>query len=231
MARTEAVTSQIKATLRERRRAAQEGEPLGNLPFITVSRQTGAGGRSLARAILAEFEKQEGEPRFRGWSSYDEELCKTIVADPEIRVSLAELVAENYRSPGEDYVSVLLGGSFQDEIQKKIAATIRQLALVGKVILMGRGGVSITRDLASGVHIRLVAPRDTRVQRTMGNLGISEKEAARWVDDQDRSRARMVKSRFKQNIDDPLLYDAVWNTDTVPLDAIARYVTEMVRGK
>jgi cytidylate kinase len=102
---------------------------------------------------------------------------------------------------------------------------------VGKVILMGRGGVSITRDLASGVHIRLVAPRDTRVQRTMGNLGISEKEAARWVDDQDRSRARMVKSRFKQNIDDPLLYDAVWNTDTVPLDAIARYVTEMVRGK
>jgi len=179
MARPEAVTSQLRAALRERRRTGQDREPSQALPFITISRQAGAGGRSLARAILAAFEEWEGEPRFQGWSSYDEELCKTIVADPEIHVSLRELVAEDYRNPGEDFVAVLLGGSFQDEIQKKIAATIRHLALMGKVILMGRGGVSITRDLASGVHIRLVAPRDTRVQRTMGALRISEKKAAR----------------------------------------------------
>ena len=62
-------------------------------------------------------------------------------------------------------------------------------------------------------------------------FSISEREASRWVDDQDRSRRRMVSSRFGKDIDDPLLYAAVWNTDDLSLEVIARCVSEMVREK
>jgi hypothetical protein len=65
----------------------------------------------------------------------------------------------------------------------------------------------------------------------MAGFDISEEKAGRWVDDQDRARARMMKSRFKQDIEDPLRYDATWNTDHVPLEAIARWTREMVLGK
>jgi cytidylate kinase len=221
----------LAANFRERRQAAKEGERRGELPFIAISRQTGAGGESLARAIVAEFERHPGEPALQGWSSFDRELCETIVSDPDLSVSLTELVTEDYRTRAEDFVSVLLGKSFQEEVQKKISVAVRELALVGRAILVGRGAVCITRDLAPGVHIRLVAPRDVRVNRMMGLFSITEQEAVRRVDQQDRSRTRMVRSRFKKDIDDPLLYDAIWNTDSVSLEVLARCVLEMVRER
>ncbi|MGI9592920.1 MAG: AAA family ATPase [Myxococcota bacterium] len=221
----------LTAHFRERRRAEKDKPRRGELPFITISRETGAGGQSLARAILAEFERHPGEPSLQGWSSFDQELCETIVSDPELNVSLTELVTEDYRTKAEDFVSVLLGKSFQEEVQKKISVTLRELALVGKAILVGRGGSCITHDLAPGVHIRLVAPRDVRVQRMVELFSISEEEAARRVDQQDRSRAKMLKSRFKRDIDDPLHYDAIWNTDRVSLEVLARCVLEMIRER
>lgn len=211
-----------------RPRAGEAAAGSGGLPFITVSRQAGAGGRSVARAILAELEKRGDESTFRAWSSFDEELCKMIVSDPDLRVSFRELVTEEYRTRAEDFISVMLGKSFQDDVQAKIAVTIRHLAQLGKAILIGRGAVAITRDLARGVHIRLVAPRDLRIQKMMKSFEISEGKAVQWVDEQDRSRARMMRHRYKLDIDDPLLYDAVWNTDSVAPRVIASCVVEMV---
>jgi hypothetical protein len=231
MRRIEALSGHLKAAARERRQASDEAGPLGELPFITLSRQAGARGGSLARAILAEFEKHAGEPRLQGWHSFDEELCRMIVSDPEINVSFRELITEDFRTRAEDFVSVMLGKSFQDDVQKRISVTLRQLALAGKAILIGRGGVAITRDLAPGIHIRVVAAREGRVRHMMESFDIPEKEAARWVDDQDRARARLMRSRFKRDIDDPLLYDATWNTDTVPLEVIARWAVELVLSK
>lgn len=231
MRRIEVLGARLKATARERRREAGRAAELGELPFITVSRQAGARGGTLARTILAEFEKHAEVPRLQGWHSFDEELCRMIVSDPELNVSFHELVTEEFRTRAEDFVSVLLGKSFQDDVQRKIAVTLRQLALGGKAILIGRGGGAITRDLAPGIHIRLVAERESRVRHMMESFDISEKEAARRVDEQDDSRARLMKKRFNLDIEDPLLYDAVWNTDRVPLDRIARWAVEMVLSR
>ncbi len=213
------------------RRERETVDRRGELPFITISRQAGAGGRSLAKAILEEFERHPGEPVLQGWSSFDRELCEMVATDPELNVSLTELLTEEYRSRAEDYVAVMLGKSFQDEVQKRISVAIRELALVGKAIVVGRGGACITRDVRPGVHVRLVAPRDSRVERMRESFAVSEKEAARWVDEQDRSRAKMMKSRFGEDIDDPLLYHTVWNTDRTSFEMIARSVCELVRGK
>ncbi len=227
----ESLRSQIRAAAHERHRARAQAPELGTIPFVTVSRQAGAGGRTLAGAILEEFAKRETEPQLQGWSTFDEELCSMIVSDPELNVSFRELVTEDYRTRADDFVSVLLGKSFQDDVQKKIAVAVRQLALAGKAILIGRGAALITRDLERGVHLRLCAPIEARVQHMSGAFDISETEAARWVKEQDRSRARMVKSRFGRDIDDPLLYDAVWNTDRVPMPVIARCAAEMILSR
>ncbi|MGI9592133.1 MAG: AAA family ATPase [Myxococcota bacterium] len=231
MGPVEALRGHLRAALRERQQAAKKQLPLGELPFITISRQAGAGGRSLASAILAEFEKHPEEPRLQGWHSFDDELCQLIVSDPELNVSFNELITESFRTRSEDLVSVMLGKSFQDDVQQRISVTLRNLALAGKAILIGRNGVAITRDLAPGIHIRLIAARESRVRHMMGGFEISEEKAGRWVDDQDRARAKMMKSRFRQDIEDPLRYDATWNTDYVPLEAIARWAVDMVLGK
>jgi cytidylate kinase len=89
------------------------------------------------------------------------------------------------------------------------------------VIIVGRAGASLTRHLPGGLHLRLVASLPARVRRMMAVKDVSEKEARRAVAERDRARADLVESYFHRDINDPLLYDMVWNTETMAPDVIA----------
>ena len=204
----------------------------GRDPFITISRQTGAGGHTLALDILDEITKQKRDPIFEGWKMFDEELCKRVVEDPELKVSMNALLGEEYRSQMEDLLDeILIGLTPQEVIVKKIFDILRTLATFGRSILVGRGGACLTRDLPLGIHVRLVASPSSRIQRMMKLMNLSEAKARELVAKQDTARAQLVKTYFHKDINDPLLYDVIWNTDTVPLPEIARSVVNLVKAK
>jgi cytidylate kinase len=190
-----------------------------------------AGGHTLAAAIQTVM-KQEPSPLFRDWQVCDQEICRIVAEEPGIQVYYQELLSAEYHSNIEDFLRELLTGeSPQDLINKKIFKLIRTLAVCGKVILVGRAGCLVTRDLVLGVHVRLVAPLETRIKRMRQLLQLDEKRARATVREQDQARARLVKVYFGQDIENPLLYDAVWNTETVPVEEIARSVVAMVRDR
>jgi len=51
------------------------------------------------------------------------------------------------------------------------------------------------------------------------------------IKEQDKGRSRLIKNFFNRNIDDPLLYDTLWNTDTVCIEEIARLLVGMIKDK
>jgi cytidylate kinase len=204
---------------------------MGRFPFVTISRQTGAGGHSLAEALLGAI-RQEREALFHGWQMFDHELCKQLVQDPKLHVSMQALLTEEYHSQIEDLLfNMMLGDTPQDIVVKKIFQTVRTLATVGKAIIVGRTGACITRGLLLGVHVRLVASEPSRIRRMMQLLRVSEQEAREVVQKQDRDRARLVRDYFHRDINDPLLYDVTWNTDTVSLEAIAGSLITLIKDK
>lgn len=201
-------------------------------PFITISRQAGAGGHSLATALLKEIERRVADPLFRDWQVFDNELCHLVMRDEHLKVTLDSLMTEKFRTEFEDFWAAFLGTeSPQLTVAKKVCECIRTLAKVGKVIVVGRGGACLTRDLKTGVHVRLVAPFEARVKRIMELRQVREAEAKRLVEEWDHSRAKLIKTYFSRDIEDPLLYDVTWNTDQVPMEMIARAVVEMVCRK
>ncbi len=207
------------------------GNQKGEAPFVTISRQAGAGGNSLAAAILEELDVLD-IPMAKGWQKFNQELCHKIAAEPGMNVYLERLVNLECRPEIEDMVSEVLAGTApQDSVNKKLFEWIRALAIKGKAILIGRGSVCLTRDLPLGVHVRLVAPVEMRIKRISELLGLGEKKAKDFVAEQDQSRTRLMKTYFGKQIDDALLYDAVWNTGTVPMGQIARAVAMMVEKK
>ena len=198
-------------------------------PFVTVSRQTGAGGHTLARVLLQAMDKED-DPLFQGWQVFDRELCEKLMEDPKLRVSTQSLLTEEYRSEIEDTIFSILGGETpRYAVVKKLFETIRTFATLGRVIIVGRAGMCVTRGLPDGVHLRLVASEATRVKRMMGLLQVSEKEARETVYKQDRDRARLVRDHFSRDIHDPLLYDVTWNTETVSFEAIAAPVIALIK--
>ncbi|MBI4597711.1 MAG: cytidylate kinase-like family protein [Candidatus Omnitrophica bacterium] len=190
-------------------------------PFVTISRQAGAGGHTLARVLLQQMQ-QEDDPLFHGWQVFDRELCEQLIADPALRISMQALLSEEYHTDIEDAIYSLLGGeSPQYVVVKKLFETIRSLAAMGRVIVVGRGGMCVTRGLPDGVHVRLVASEATRLQRMRTLVETTEREAKELMARQDRDRARLIADYFHRDIDDPLLYVMMWNTDAAPMEAIA----------
>jgi len=101
------------------------------------------------------------------------------------------------------------------------------MATFGKVIIIGRAGCCITESLPLGIHVRLTASLKNRVEK----MGSVRGDSLRSVQHFDRDRAKLVRIHFRRDITDPLLYDAIYNTDRLPLDLIAQIILSIVNTK
>lgn len=220
----------VRQFLVERR--DMEDLPEYGFPFVTISRQAGAGGHLLSYVILSEFLKFKGATLFEGWHVFDKDLCEVVAKDPQLQGSMEVLVAEKYRSEFREFIeSLFTGQSRQYLLYKTTFKVVRMLAVIGKVIIVGRGSALVTADLPQGIHIRLVAPKNSRVVWMMKRFKLSKEVANKAIDKQDADRRKLIKLFFQRDIDDPLLYDAVWNTGKVPLEVITRATVDMLRER
>jgi len=210
----------------------QTDRHLDHYPFITISREAGAGGHELATAIQERMSIKGYSDLFKGWELFDYDLCKAIADDPSFHVSLQALLAERYHSDVHEFLAGFKSSPDEDlHMYREIFSITKALAELGKVILVGRGGVNVTRNQPGGIHIRLVAARESRIQRMATFLEIPEEDAEQVMDHQDKDKARLVKSFFARNISDPSLYDEVWDTTQTPMTELADKAIELVQEK
>ena len=87
---------------------------------------------------------------------------------------------------------------------------------------------SLVADMPLGIHIRLVAPENLRVERMAKMLEITTREAAKKIKQQDDDRHRLVNDFFGKDIESPHLYDAVFNTERLAVSDIADAVADLV---
>lgn len=201
-------------------------------PFVTISRQAGAGGYRLADELLVVFAQQDDQDIFGGWQVFDQKLCEIVASDPGFSKSLDSLMSEEYRHPTADIVhSVLRSSLDQDYVMGRVFRVVRALASIGKAIIVGRGGAQVTAGMSPGVRMRLIADADARVEGVMAHYGLDRKQARTHAKKLDASRARLIKAHFDADIDDPTQYDIVWNTTTASTEDIAHAVVALVRHR
>ena len=174
-------------------------------PFITISREAGAGGLTLAKALVTRL--NELQPGQRAWQSFDRELIEKIAADHKIA---QELIASLVDSSHNWLTEFFSGLSLRDDptpsevrVFHSIAATVRALAQAGRVVMVGCGAGFITGNMPGGIHIRLVAEWDFRVRYMARLLNISQEKAAREVHHRDTNRTAFFKRFFPDTPLDP----------------------------
>jgi len=111
------------------------------------------------------------------------------------------------------------------------AQTTLHLAKVGNVILIGRGANIITAKLDGVFHVRLVAGLESRIRHIQEADHLGPKDAQAFVEREDVGRRRYLRRYYKRNIDDPLLYHLVINTDLMSYEAAASLIGECALGR
>ena len=195
---------------------------------VTISRQAGAGAWIVARELAARLDQcaPAGEVK---WTVFDKELVEHVLDDHNLPKKLVSFMPEDRVSMLDDMVTELLGLHPPSwNLARATSDTILRLAAVGNVILIGRGANVITMKLPHMVHVRLVGSQEVRIQRVMEYLKLERRAAVEFVEKADRGHNRYLREHFKAEIDNPLLYDLIINTDRVACERAAKLIADVL---
>ena len=214
---------------------ANDGGPSGeddHRPFLTISRQPGAGAWTLARRLVERL--NASDPGGPPWTCWDKELVEKVAGEHHISSDLVQSLGERSRSWLEDALAGLSNrAEYADEftVYRRVAQTIRALAQAGRVVIVGRGGVHITRGMPGGIHLRLVAPLPYRVASMARSLGMPESKAAGVVHDMERARVAFHHRYWPREPLIPEAFTAVLNTEAIGELRLCEWLATLVSSR
>ena len=153
---------------------------MGNI-IINIGRQFGCGGLEVARVLGQKL----------GIPVYDNELITKAAQDSGFSENLFKENDETrhffslktvFSGPfGRDYTS-------ENELFKIQSETIREIALKGNAIFVGRASDYVLRDFDCCLNIFITAPKKARIRRIGERLSLDAKEAWALIQKKDKSR-------------------------------------------
>lgn len=199
-------------------------------PVITISREYGCPAKLIASKlseVLSEVKDDSGNKYPWKWYSKEilEESARRLQMDPsEIKYVF------DYEKKGalEDFFKSFSHYYNSDKkIRATIAHVIRDIATQGHSIIVGRGGIAITRDMANSLHINLVAPLEWRAVRISERYNLSLEKARETAEDIDKKR-REFRDYFQGKNTDYTFPDATFNCMTLSVNEIVASIVKMV---
>ena len=163
---------------------------------------------------------------------FDKNLVEQVLADHKLPREIARYMPEDRVSQIRDMVEEMLGLHPSSwTLLRQSTETIRHLAELGNVILVGRAANVITANLENVFHVRLVGSIAARVKLLEEFFKMNHKAALQLMKKEDRGRRSFLKRHFHKQIDDPLLYHLVINTDRLSYEEATRLIGNAVLDK
>jgi CMP/dCMP kinase len=201
------------------------------MPVVTISRQYGAGGSSVAALVAAGI----------GAEVLDKKLIEQVAAKLALLPSEVEEETERPRTAIESLIrsfSTLEPGMgagwappYPDPLfdpRKEIIALteqqIHEAANGGNVVIVGRGAGFLLKDLPGVLRVFLWAPNAVRMKTLVARFGYSEAEAAKRMHETDSNRAAYARQLYGRNWTDPEGYDLTVNTARIGYEATAQMI-------
>jgi hypothetical protein len=216
----------INTQLQPHGHAVTAAEPGLRWRAVTISRQTGSGAHTVGETLATLLQPHTSKDA-RPWTVFDRNLVEKVLEDHHLPQRLARFIPEDKASAITETVDELLGLHPPSwTLIRQFTDTILRLVELGNVILIGRGSVVVTGEAKDVFHVRLVGSLEKRVARIQETNHLDKAAALDLIRREDRGRERYLKKHFKADIDDPLLYHMVINTDLVPYDEAARIIAD-----
>jgi len=184
------------------------------MPVITVSRQLGSLGDEISQKVaqILHYEFIDKEKIAKALATYgfpEPELEKFDEKKPPVWDSL--------------------------QIQRRkflhfLQAVIFDFAQKDNVIIAGRGGQVLLKNLPGVLHVRVLAPLEDRIRRMSEQGGGDEKQALRVLRRSERDSAGFIRSFFDVDWNDPALYDLVINTQKLSVETAVNLILQSIQS-
>ena len=173
-------------------------------PVLTVSRQHGAGGGELVRALAREL----------GLDVFDREIIQQIAESTHLSERIVGALDDKARELLTEWLSGMASHSYLSSVEYRyqLARAVGALAHHGGAIIVGRGAHLILRQ-GEALRVLVVAPLEARVATVMKREGIPERAARHQIQATEADRKAFVMKHFHTDFADPAHFDLVVNTE------------------
>lgn len=196
--------------------------PEGVQPYVAMSRETGTGGGHIATLVADALEC----PRL------GRELLDSMVEEFNLEKGMLKLVDEKTTN----WLAEIFGCWIDRHLvtQTAYVAHLSQVIMFSarddKTVLVGRGAQFIL-PRAKGLAVRILAPREQRVERIMKRRSLDRQAADKFVADGDQGRLELIQRYFRRDVADPSLYDLVINLQYLDHERAAELIVEQYRRR
>jgi cytidylate kinase len=213
------------------REAVLSGPPSEDGPVITISRLTGCDAREVASTTVDYLNTKFGTTK---WRWVDKDIIYAIAKELNIDTQRIENYYEGIKLSNLSEMIMAFSGGFVSDlrVRKAIKDVVLSICKEGFVVLVGRGGVSIARDIKDSLHIRLIAPFYWRVENVMKKKNMTIEAAEEYVVDTDKKRYDLNQTfldKKTKNIE--LLFDVTINRISFSIPETAELIVSMYEKK
>jgi cytidylate kinase len=200
-------------------------------PVITISREFGCPAKKIAQKLSENLtRKMFVKGTDIEWKYITKEIMSESAKELDLHPSKIQYVFE-YEQKGliDDILTAQSTKYYKSDrkIRNTIGRVVRNMGCEGYVIIVGRGGVAITRDILKSLHIHLEAPLEWRVIRTCAKFNMDPEEAERYILDVDRKR-KQFRDYFEGKNTDYTRFDLTFNCMTLSIDEIVNIIVKAV---
>lgn len=185
-------------------------------PVITISREPGSGGRTIAEKLSEKF----------GLDLFHQEVVHEMAQNAQVSVRLLEQLDEKAQNVLDEWIASLVDSQhlWPDRYLRHLMKIIGTIGKHGRSVIVGRGANFVLQP-EKRFRVRVVAPRDVRVNNIAKAFGTSVEETRRRIIRTESDRKAFIRKYFNADIADPMNYDLIINTGTVSIDPAVSAIT------
>jgi len=200
-------------------------------PVITISRQTGCDARQVAENVVDNLNRKCGTNK---WKWVDKDIIYAIAKELNTDTQRVENFYKGIELSNMSEMIMAFSGGFVSDlrVKKAIKDVVLSMCKAGHIVLVGRGGVSIAREIKDALHIRLMAPFYWRVENVMKKKEMDIETAEEYVVDTDEKRHNLITNFLeKKSVNIDFLFDATINRESFTIFEIADMIVTMYDKK
>jgi len=202
------------------------------MAVITISRQFGAGGRTLGEMVAKKL----------NYSFVDDEIIQLVAKKAKVTTQSVEFIAKEAGGKLLKFMTGLVSRSFIERIIDDkdgyideevfidlLNKIITEIADEGEAVILGRGGQYILRDRHDAFHILLIAHLNDRIRFMEEHYDLSTVQAVQTVNREDKRRINLYRKFGKEDYDHPDLYHLVLNMSKIKLEKACELVCDLIK--
>jgi len=202
------------------------------MAVITISRQFGAGGRTLGEMIAKKM----------NYSFVDNEIIQMVAKKAKVSTHWVESIEKEAGGKLLKFMTGLVSKSLVERIldDKRgyideeifvdlLNKIITQIAEEGNAVILGRGGQYVLRDREDTFHVLLIAHMNDRIRFMEEHYDLSTAQATQAVNREDKRRSNLYRKFGKEDYDHPDLYHLVLNMSKLKLEQARDLTCDLIK--